>query len=204
MSDSDTDSKLSAAVAESHIVGGFKRAGDHLVRVGRSKRADRLATWSRHVGANSSLCRWLTTDNDPEMIVIDLRETHAAGPVVAILDRVLVWLHGSATSSSLVALIRSLSTEFRAAPTRLVGTVLLLGCSITLLVGTILGPLGVAPIVFLTALGVLGLAGIQVIDSWAYLNSSLVGRVVTTALEPSDAVIADSRPNGTDKREPPE
>lgn len=34
----------------------------------------------------SALYRWLTTEPEPEVIVIDLRETWTVGPVVAVLD----------------------------------------------------------------------------------------------------------------------
>ncbi|GAA0275876.1 hypothetical protein [Halobacterium noricense] len=37
----------------------------------------------------SFLYRWLTAEPDPEVIVIDLRETYTVGPFIAILDRVV-------------------------------------------------------------------------------------------------------------------
>jgi hypothetical protein len=39
--------------------------------------------WIRH-----SVCyRWLTKDPDPDVIVIDLRETYTVGPLIALFDR---------------------------------------------------------------------------------------------------------------------
>lgn len=43
-----------------------------------------VARWTRR----SFLYRWLTAEPDPEVIVIDLRETYTVGPVIALLDRV--------------------------------------------------------------------------------------------------------------------
>ncbi|MUV59818.1 hypothetical protein [Halobacterium sp. CBA1126] len=37
----------------------------------------------------SFLYRWLTAEPDPEVIVIDLRETYTVGPFIAILDRIV-------------------------------------------------------------------------------------------------------------------
>ncbi|MFB6222875.1 MAG: hypothetical protein ABEH86_04270, partial [Haloarcula sp.] len=42
--------------------------------------------------------RWLTKEPDPEVIVIDLRETHTVGPFIALLDRIIpaierAWQH---------------------------------------------------------------------------------------------------------------
>jgi hypothetical protein len=39
----------------------------------------------------SWLYRWLTTEPEPAVIVIDLRETRTVGPVLALLDRLLEW-----------------------------------------------------------------------------------------------------------------
>jgi hypothetical protein len=36
----------------------------------------------------SFLYRWLTAEPEPEVVVIDLRETYAVGPLLAILDSV--------------------------------------------------------------------------------------------------------------------
>ena len=47
-----------------------------------------LAAWT----CESFLYRWLTTEPDPESVVIDLRETLSVGPIIALLDRVLRWI----------------------------------------------------------------------------------------------------------------
>ncbi len=49
-----------------------------LAGVGRT-----LAFWTSH----SFLYRWLTAEPDPEVVVIDLRETHTVGPFVILLDQ---------------------------------------------------------------------------------------------------------------------
>lgn len=36
----------------------------------------------------STLYRWLTTEPEPDVVVIDLRETRTVGPVLALLDRI--------------------------------------------------------------------------------------------------------------------
>lgn len=41
-----------------------------------------LADYTR----KSFLYRWLTTEPDPEVVVIDLRETYTVGPLIAIID----------------------------------------------------------------------------------------------------------------------
>ena len=62
----------------------------------------------------SFLYRWLTTEPDPDVIVIDLRETYTMGPVIALLDRFVptvdrTW-HGS--------LLHRVTERFRTSPKR--------------------------------------------------------------------------------------
>ncbi|WP_336358274.1 hypothetical protein [Haloarcula sp. CGMCC 1.6347] len=65
----------------------------------------RVITTVRTLGARTSgfvqesYCyRWLTKEPDPEVIVIDLRETYTVGPFIALLDRIIphiedAWQH---------------------------------------------------------------------------------------------------------------
>ncbi|EMA09643.1 hypothetical protein [Haloarcula marismortui] len=65
----------------------------------------RVITTVRTLGARmsgfvqESYCyRWLTKEPDPEVIVIDLRETYTIGPFIALLDRIIphvehAWQH---------------------------------------------------------------------------------------------------------------
>jgi len=60
----------------------FRAAADAVV--GRARRVTRTAgRWLR----GSWLYGWLTAEPDPEVIVIDLRETYTVGPFVRLLDR---------------------------------------------------------------------------------------------------------------------
>lgn len=47
-----------------------------------------LGGWVR----GSWLYDWLTAEPEPEVIVIDLRETYTVGPIIAALDRVAAWV----------------------------------------------------------------------------------------------------------------
>jgi len=195
----DPDSRLAAAVSDSRLVAALERIDGRLSDLGRESRVERLAGWGRRVVTDSFVYRWLTAEPDPEVIVIDLRETYTVGPVVAVLDRVLAWLDSAATSSGTVALARSLLAEFRAAPVRLLGATVALGCAGVLFVGTVLGTFGVASIVALVVLAVAGLAGTRVAVSWTDLVDSRVGQLVIAALEPP-RVDADRPDDAEDDR----
>lgn len=77
-------------------------SGSQVISAGRSI-STRIASFIK-----GSYCyRWLTKEPEPEVIVIDLRETYAVGPFIALLDRLLphieqAWQHsrGGATVRS--------------------------------------------------------------------------------------------------------
>ena len=208
-------SRLATAVADSRIVAALAGFDDRLSGLGQGERATRVGAWTRRVVTDSFVYRWLTAEPEPEVIVIDLRNTVTVGPFVAILDRLADWLDTAAKSSRTAAVARSLLTEFRAAPVRLLGAVVALGSAIALLVGVGLGVVGTVVTVVLAALALGGLLGTQVTASWADLVDSRVGTILSAAFEPppettsttrdtdarSASRTADSRPDSSDPDE---
>ena len=80
--------QLQSWIAASWLVSITATLGRHLDDATRTSRfAATLRTLERWLRA--SYCyRWLTAEPDPDVIVIDLRETYAVGPFIALLDRV--------------------------------------------------------------------------------------------------------------------
>ena len=76
-------------------------------KVGAISDGSQLISSGRALGARTgelvreSYCyRWLTKEPDPEVIVIDLRETYAVGPFITLLDRLIphiedAWQHST-------------------------------------------------------------------------------------------------------------
>jgi len=62
--------QILASFGESQVISGTAAARNTISRIAR----------------HSALLRWLTSEPDPEMIVIDLRETRTVGPVIQLLD----------------------------------------------------------------------------------------------------------------------
>ncbi|WP_218780600.1 hypothetical protein [Halorarum halophilum] len=68
--------------------------GSRVVRTLRAplrddSRTSRATRWLSTVVRNSSGYRWLTKEPEPEVVVIDLRETWTVGPIVRLLDRLV-------------------------------------------------------------------------------------------------------------------
>ena len=80
----DARSTIERVLDGSRIVDAVQRASTTATRWLGSA-TDRLT----RVVQGSFLYRWLTAEPDPEVIVIDLRETYTVGPFIAILDRVV-------------------------------------------------------------------------------------------------------------------
>jgi hypothetical protein len=89
-------SHVRRASRNSRVLGALREARTRLAIGGERSRlvgtVDRvggtLGTWVR----GSWLYGWLTAEPDPDIIVIDLRETYTVGPVIATLDRLAGWI----------------------------------------------------------------------------------------------------------------
>lgn len=89
--------RLRESVERSRTLGSLRRIAD---AAGDSRLAA-MATWLVHATRHSVLYRWLTAEPEPEVIVIDLRDTFTVGPIVALLDRLVAALTPSWRSSGL-------------------------------------------------------------------------------------------------------
>lgn len=113
----------------------------------------RLSTGIRELVDSSWLYRWLTAEPDAEVVVIDLRETLSAGPILASIDQtVRNAIEVMPTSSGLRRGYR-LRQRFRAHPIRIV-SIGALGVILIGFVGVVAtgGPIGVATFVLILGL----------------------------------------------------
>ncbi len=76
----------------------------------------RLSHWFAQATRHSFLYRWLTAEPEPEVIVIDLRETYSVGPVIAVLDRTIATVTPGVSSATVTQAARALITTFRHRP----------------------------------------------------------------------------------------
>ncbi|MGQ3330779.1 hypothetical protein [Halorubrum sp. FL23] len=114
MTDTDTTARTDtqATLTEnSRVVAAIRRLSNNGVTVIRQ----------------SFLYQWLTVEPDPDVIVIDLRETKIVGPFLRLLDWVLTILVGAASGSRLVAVGRTTTAWTRAVPLRALGVATVLG-----------------------------------------------------------------------------
>lgn len=166
---SSADDELPASLAGSRIVSAVRAAGS------------RASLWVRH----SALYQWLTAEPDPEVIVIDLRETWTVGPFLRVLDWVIDRLIDAATGSRAVAVAQRGVSETRAAPLRVIGLVTaVLGLAIA--GGGLLGGISTTRLSVGVGLAVAGLIAMQDDRTWATLRETRPVELMIAALEPPD------------------
>ena len=158
---------------------GLRRAA-HRSRLGK--------LWRRTAAAvrSSYLYRWLTAEPDPEVIVIDLRETWTVGPFIRLLDAILDRLLPALDDSRLAAAARTVVRGTLAAPAVVTGVALLAAGLGLGLVSVAAGTLGTTRLGVAVALAVAGVVATRERRSWAELRETRPVELLVAALEPPE------------------
>lgn len=170
-------------------------SGSLLVRSGRSLRSavatattDSALTRSGRVAHSwlrgSFLYRWLTAKPDPQVVVVDLRESVTVGPLVRMLDWVHSRLAASSTHSRTYRAGIETVAEFRRAPLRVAGFVLCVAALSALSLDVLTGGFSVSALV-VSGLGFLvGLVGTQIRVPLTQLADARTVQMLLAAFEP--------------------
>lgn len=178
--------RLSSAIASTSTV-----ALEHS-RFSRAGRA--LERWVR----GSWLYRWLTSEPDPDVVVIDLRETWTVGPIIAVLERIIEPLGEYWSGAGLRTVLSESIARFWTAPIRLLGVVGTIVVSIALLFAFATGATASALGVELCLLA-LTLLATRIDTSWDRLRDGPVGRAFKAVFEPPEP--PDSPPRDRTNRD---
>jgi hypothetical protein len=171
----------------------------------RGSRLGRL--WGRTAAAvrDSFLYRWLTAEPDPEVIVIDLRETWTVGPFIHRLDAVLDRLLPALDDSRLATAARAAVRQTLAAPVA-VGGLAVVAAGLGLgLVSIAAGTLGTTRLGVAAVLVVAGVVATRERRSWAELRETRPVELLIAALEPPEPpeeAAADTEATGSEPGRP--
>lgn len=145
-----------------------------------------LVRSGRQFVTTSWLYRWLTAEPDPDVVVIDLRETLTVGPWLGALERGLRWLLPAAATSLLFGVARRTYRIVRFRPVQL-ASLALGGLVAVLLLGTALRGAG-SPILLgvLVCLAVLAVVGSRLTWTWADLRETRGYQALAAAFEPPE------------------
>ena len=176
-SDSITRRALEQSVFNSKLTAARVVATTTVHRIRRAVATPLLldlgATLHRYIIASLSF-RWLTTQPDPDAIVIDLRETWTVGPVIRAVDRVVHGLERGARTSITVAVVCRVVSHIPDRPIQVVSALVLLVTTASLLVWTLTTSLSSTLLV-----GHLLVAGLAILGS---RSRSRLGTVLKTRL----------------------
>ena len=163
---SDTLTRVRHAASDSHIAAGWQRTA-------AAVRA-------------SYLYQWLTAEPDPEVIVIDLRETWTVGPILHVLDAVIDRLHPAVADSRTAAIAHTGCRAASAAPAAAAGGVLIAFGLLAILAGVVSGTPSVTQLVVgcVTIIG--GVAATRERRSWDELRDTRPVELVVATLEPPE------------------
>jgi len=150
-----------------------------------------LDRWIR----SSWLYRWLTAEPEPDVIVIDLRETYTVGPVLAALDRAVERAAPRWRDSAPDRTLAWASTTVTNAPVGVASWIAILALVGSLLTSIVSGR--TPPGALLVVLG-LALLGTRERRSAAELRGSRAGRAIAALLVPPD--LSEERETADDDR----
>jgi hypothetical protein len=81
---------LQSAVEKSAVSGLVERLSDTGQRTFRQSHVHNIKTTLDRYVQGSAIVQWLTEEPDPDVIVIDLRESYILSPVISVLDTALL------------------------------------------------------------------------------------------------------------------
>ncbi|RQG91536.1 hypothetical protein EA462_06135 [Natrarchaeobius halalkaliphilus] len=128
-----------APFAGSRLVAGVSavsRSGETLVRIGSASKLVGLGKAGKRAVESSFVYGWLTAEPEPDVIVIDLRETWTVGPAIRVVDRIEREASVAARTSLLVAGARRFASSVRERPIR-VASLFVLAAAVGSLVATL-------------------------------------------------------------------
>jgi len=152
-----------------------------------------MARWTERAVRASWLYRWLTAEPDPEVVVIDLRETVAVGPILALLDRLLVPVVRNWNRARVRIVLDRLWDRFVSRPVAVASTVVLAAVLATLLALVGLGTPSPSAVGIRLLLVSLALAGTRVRASADELTETGAYELVVALLSPPEP------PDGTER-----
>jgi len=149
----------------------------------------RLAAAGRageRIARASWLYRWLTTEPDPEVVVIDLRETYVIGPILGMLDRSFSVVTSGWSQARSETLLEQVHETIEARPIRTVSLAVLTAIVANLALTAVLGSLTTTAVGVRLIAASLALAGTRVNASWDDVTDSWTYSLLVTLLEPPE------------------
>lgn len=187
--ESDPDESMSSSTADGSTAGLL--AGSLLAGF-----LARGSAWIR----GSWLYRWLTDEPDPDVIVIDLRETRIVGPILRVLDWFLSRFSDGSGGSLLVRAARRGYHLTVGRPVQVLGACLGAGALALLSLVLVTGAASTRLFAVAAVLAVGAALASRVDSSWADLRETRLVELLVAAFEPPEPPMTDEDNQQDDER----
>jgi|GEM_PF-2714710 len=161
--------------------------------IARQSRLDATIRWGCRAARASWCYRWLTAEPEPDVVVIDLRETAVVGPILVLFDRLLAPFVRNWQAARTGTVVARLSARFVARPIQVVSIVALVAILTDLCLLVVFGSPSRTAVGGRLVSGSLALAGTRVTVSVDDLTEGRVYELVTELLAPPDPPERDTR-----------
>jgi len=133
---------MSRASENSEIVESLREISGRLNEAVHQSRLWHLGRTLKRWTRNSYCYRWLTKEPDPDVIVIDLRETYTIGPILAAMDRAGQFVAGTRAGQTGADWLATAAEAIEQRPIRVFSIVALVALVTNTLVTLALGGVG--------------------------------------------------------------
>ena len=154
-----------------------------------------LGRWSRA----SFLWRWLTAEPDPDVIVIDLRESYTLRPILVVFDRISGTFARAWGTAGLKPLVRTTEAHLQRHPIRTLSIAALAALLTELTLSLVLASLSPTGVGTRLALIGLSLLGTRIRVSWQQCTELATYESLVAILEPPE-IPDEDEPDTTDSR----
>ncbi|MGQ3414356.1 hypothetical protein ACT4ML_19175 [Natrinema sp. LN54] len=175
-----------------------ERAAAAVEASGLRRLGETISQWVR-----ASYCyRWLTAEPDPDVIVIDLRETYTVGPIIRVLESAGDRLADGYANSRTEPAVSRAAGAVRAQPIRTAGAVGLACVPVSLLALTLLGALSIALFAGHLVAAALSAVALRSTRSLGELRESRPVSLLAAAFEPPEPPESHRRTGKNESDEP--
>jgi len=178
--------RLRAALTTATTARRLRNVSERVATVFSKSRLATIGRTGEQCIRASWLYRWLTTEPDPDVIVIDLREAYVIGPILGMLDRSFSVFTGGWSQARSGTLLEQFHESIEARPIRTVSHAVLAAVVANLALTAVLGSLATTAIGVRLIAASLALAGTRVNASWDDVTDSRTYGLLVTLLEPPE------------------
>lgn len=170
----------------SSTVAALRAAGDTTGAAFDRSVVGRVTGWVLTIARSSYAYRWLTTEPDPDVVVIDLEETLVLGPLLSTIDRVVETFLASRRGSRLYRTADRTIEYVEDTPVRALGIGLLSAIVANGLATVAAGSVTTAELSVHIGLALLAILGLRVDTSMDEVRKSRSVQLLVALLEPPE------------------